>query len=93
MTDTANVLIVDDEPGIRAVLRRFLRRGPYSVREADSCASALAAFRADPPDVTICDYELPDGNTLELLPRLRAVDAGNRICTENGSTKQNDRTR
>jgi DNA-binding NtrC family response regulator len=29
--------------------------------------------RADPPDVVIADYLLPDGNALELLPRLRAI--------------------
>jgi len=74
MAQVASVLIVDDDARIRALIRKLLARAGFTVREADSCGSALAAFRPAPPDVTICDYELPDGNALDLLPQFRAFD-------------------
>jgi DNA-binding NtrC family response regulator len=46
------------------------------VDEADTCRGAEDAFRAARPDVVVADYRLPDGNALELLPRLRAIDPG-----------------
>jgi DNA-binding NtrC family response regulator len=72
---TPRVLIVDDEASIRFALRDFLDAQGFAVVEADSCATAVAAFGAQQPDAAILDYGLPDGNALELLPRLRALDA------------------
>src|SRR5262245_10073913 len=69
------VLLVDDEPGIRFGIRSYLQAKGYDVEEADTCQAAEASFRAARPDAAILDYLLPDGNTLELLPRLKAIDA------------------
>jgi DNA-binding NtrC family response regulator len=68
------VLIVDDEAGVRFGLRDFLETKGYAVEEADSCDAAEAACRAGDPDIVLLDYLLPDGNALELLPRLRVID-------------------
>lgn len=68
------VLIVDDETGIRFGIRDFLEAKGYEVAEGDSCEAALESFRAFQPDAAIVDYRLPDGNALELLPRLKEVD-------------------
>jgi DNA-binding NtrC family response regulator len=68
------VLIVDDEAGVRFGLRDFLETKGYAVEEAESCDAAEAACRAGDPDVILLDYLLPDGNALELLPRLRLID-------------------
>ncbi len=65
------VLIVDDEPGVRFGIRDFLGGRGFDVREAGSCKEAEEAFRSSPPDVAVVDYSLPDGNALELLPRLK----------------------
>jgi DNA-binding NtrC family response regulator len=69
------VLVVDDEPGIRFGLRDFLEAKGYQVDEAATCKDAEALFRGRRPDAALLDYSLPDGNALELLPRLRAQDA------------------
>ena len=68
------VLIVDDEPSVRFGVSDFLRGRGFLVEEADHCREAEDAFRKSPPAVAIVDYSLPDGNALELLPRLKELD-------------------
>src|ERR1044071_3457107 len=69
------VLLVDDEPGPRFGVRRFLKSKGFEVEEADDCASARVKFRAFHPDVTIVDFRLPDGTALDLIPEFHAADA------------------
>lgn len=70
----SKVLIVDDEPEIRFGIRDFLELNRFQVEEADSCQAAQELFQAIRPDVVILDYLLPDGDALELLPRLKEID-------------------
>ena len=42
--------------------------------ESDSCRRAQEIFQASRPDAAIIDYILPDGNALDLLPRLKGID-------------------
>jgi DNA-binding NtrC family response regulator len=70
------VLITDDEPAIRFGVRDFLEQHGFAVDEAGSCREAEACFRAARPDAAIIDHLLPDGDALELLSRLREIDAG-----------------
>jgi DNA-binding NtrC family response regulator len=69
------VLLVDDHPGARFGIKDFLEGNGMAVAEADSCQAAEESFRAVRPDVAIVDYSLPDGNAIELLPKLREIDA------------------
>jgi DNA-binding NtrC family response regulator len=69
------LLLVDDEAAVRLPVKRFLEREGFSVREASGVADAEAAFRAARPDVALIDYSLPDGDGLDLLGRIRALDA------------------
>jgi len=69
------ILIVDDEPGIRFGMRDFLEREGLEVEEADSAAAAEKGVREFHPDVVVLDHMLPDGTALELLPRIREIDA------------------
>jgi DNA-binding NtrC family response regulator len=68
------ILIVDDEAGIRFGIRDYLESQGFEVDDADSCRTGEEAFRNSPPDACILDYSLLDGNALELLPRLKAID-------------------
>jgi DNA-binding NtrC family response regulator len=68
------VLIVDDEPSVRFGVSDFLRGRGFLVEEAESCGQAEEAFRKAAPAVAVVDYSLPDGNALELLPRLKELD-------------------
>ncbi len=69
------VLIVDDEPGIRFGVRDFLEGEGFEVEEADSTAAAERIVRESHPDALVLDHMLPDGTALELLPRIREIDA------------------
>ncbi len=69
------ILIVDDESGIRFGIRNFLDAHGFDVTEAENCKSALEMFRGAPSDLVLVDYSLPDGNALELLPRLKEINA------------------
>ncbi|HEY6121688.1 MAG TPA: sigma-54 dependent transcriptional regulator [Pyrinomonadaceae bacterium] len=69
------ILVVDDEPGVRFGIREFLEFHGYEIEEAESCHDAQQIFRSLRPDVVIADYMLPDGTALDLLPRLREIDA------------------
>jgi DNA-binding NtrC family response regulator len=70
------ILVVDDEEAIRFALRQYLEVAGYDVEEARTCAEAEAKYRREVYDLVTLDYALPDGNALDLLPRLKAVGAG-----------------
>ena len=53
------ILIVDDDPVIRAAIRTILTDAGYPAREADSGAEALRSVRLDPPALVLLDVNLP----------------------------------
>jgi len=71
----SKILIVDDEPGIRFGVRDFLESEGLEVDEAESVAGAEKAVRDGHPDAVVLDHMLPDGTALDLLPRIRELDA------------------
>jgi two-component system KDP operon response regulator KdpE len=75
MTAPRKVLVVDDEPQIRRLLKSALARASYAVVEADTARAALAAVDIDHPDVILLDLGLPDRDGLELIPLIRAKSA------------------
>ena len=56
-----DVLIVDDEPAQRRLLRRCIERDDVRVVEAGSAEQALAMVAEHPPKVAFCDVDLPPG--------------------------------
>ena len=66
------ILIVDDEPQIRTLLRATLGRAGYAVVEAADAREALNAKAIDKPDLILLDLGLPDRDGLELVTALRA---------------------
>ncbi|WP_230684861.1 response regulator [Cellulomonas sp. JZ18] len=68
------VLIADDSRVMRQIVIRTLRQAGYDwdVREAADGAQALAAVRADEPDVVLSDWNMPEMNGIDLLRSLRA---------------------
>jgi two-component system response regulator MprA len=69
----AHVLVVDDDPGITGMLRRFFAYEGYSVSIAASGDEALTNMLEHPPDLIVLDILLPTLNGLEVTQRLRAA--------------------
>jgi two-component system KDP operon response regulator KdpE len=65
------VLVVEDEPGIRHVLRVLLEADHYRVIEAETAKRAEIEARSHKPDLLIVDLGLPDGDGLEVIRALR----------------------
>lgn len=61
-----SILVVDDEPTVREVIRRYLERDGFVVREAADGQGALLEIQSNPPDLVVLDLMLPrmDGVTL-----------------------------
>jgi DNA-binding response OmpR family regulator len=67
-----SVLVVDDEPGIRDILRVNLEAEGYQVLEAGDGPEAIALARQARPDLIILDIMMPRMDGLEVLRRLEA---------------------
>jgi DNA-binding response OmpR family regulator len=65
------LLLVDDEPRIRRVLRLALEDEGYEVAEAANGYDALAALRREPPDVVLLDLMLPDRDGFTVCREIR----------------------
>jgi putative two-component system response regulator len=69
------VVIVDDEPAIRALLASHLAQLPLECRAAKDAAEALALAAEEPrPSLVLSDIEMPGLSGVELLERLKALD-------------------
>ena len=65
------VLLIDDEPGLRMSLAEALREAGHDVVEAGEGAEALALVESKPIEVVICDVRLPGIDGLTLLRKVR----------------------
>jgi two-component system nitrogen regulation response regulator NtrX len=70
-----SILVVDDEPGIRASLTGSLGDEGYSAAAVDSGEACLAALEERRFDLVLLDVWLPQMDGLETLARIRAMDA------------------
>jgi DNA-binding NtrC family response regulator len=68
------VLVVDDEPSVRASVRTILE-GTCEVLEAAGGAEALDLLRTHDVDLVMLDQRMPGEAGLDLLPRLKAIDS------------------
>ena len=69
------VLVVDDEPDARELVRRLLSGFDAEVRMAGSADEALAMFRAEPPDMLLSDIGMPEKDGFDLMRAVRALPA------------------
>ncbi len=68
----AKILVVDDEPQIRRVLRATLSSEGYTIVEARDGEAALAEFRRERPDLVLLDMNMPGLDGLATCRELRA---------------------
>lgn len=67
----ANLLIVDDELGMRQFLTHLFKREGHTVRAAENGREAMDLLRAEPADLIVSDVRMPDMNGIELLQSAR----------------------
>lgn len=67
----AQILVVDDEPDISALVAYHLARAAYQVRTAADGQEALRAVEVQPPDLILLDLMLPGASGLDVLRELR----------------------
>jgi CheY-like chemotaxis protein len=73
--DLSNILVVDDEPAQRSILRRIFERAGHEVADAGDGAAALQAVGKSPPDLVVTDMMMPVMDGAELIRRLRCDPA------------------
>ncbi|HTQ20589.1 response regulator transcription factor [Mycobacterium sp.] len=66
-----HVLVVDDEPVLAEMVSMALRYEGWNIATAVDGSSAIAAARAERPDVVVLDVMLPDMSGLDVLHKLR----------------------
>jgi CheY-like chemotaxis protein len=67
----ARILLVDDDPQIRAMMRQRLERAGHEVRVAADGDAGLRSLRAFPADLAIVDVFMPSRDGLEVILELR----------------------
>jgi two-component system KDP operon response regulator KdpE len=68
------ILIVDDEPAIRRLVRGAAERAGFGVAEAENAAEALAGAALEGCELVLLDLGLPDRDGIELVPLIKAMN-------------------
>ena len=71
----ANILVVDDEPQIRRVLRSTLTTRGYVITDAKTGEEALEWVRREPPDLILLDVNMPGIGGIEACRQIRRVSS------------------
>ena len=80
-----HILIVDDEPSIRDVVRLYLERDGFAVDVAADGATALDLANTRRPDLVVLDLMLPELDGFEVYRRLRGLDVPVIMLTAKGA--------
>jgi len=70
-TEMTKVLVVDDEPELREMVRRYLEAEDFAVTEAGDGEAALGMIAAQDPDIVVLDVTMPSRDGFEILQELR----------------------
>lgn len=78
------VLVVDDDPALRAAIRRMLTAVAVEVVEAGDGDEALRLLSREPADVVLCDMFMPNRDGIEVLRAMRERFPGVRAVAMSG---------
>jgi CheY-like chemotaxis protein len=82
----AYVLVIDDDPGVRGLLRLLLEGAGHEVEEAGDGAEGLRLFGTRPAGVVFCDVFMEGMNGLDAMRQLRAGGPAVRIVAMSGGS-------
>lgn len=78
------ILLVDDEESIRNMMRMTLELDGYMVLTAADGPRALEIFKAESPDVVLLDVRMPGMSGIEVLSRIKDLDADAEVIIVSG---------
>ncbi len=81
----ADIVVVDDDPGLRGVMRKILEKGGHRVREAPDGAAGLRLVEGNVPDLVVTDLLMPEKEGIETIMELRDRFPGVRILAVSGA--------
>jgi len=86
----ASVLVADDDPGIRLILRHRLESAGYAVEETGDSAATLDALRANRHGAALVDIMMPGAGGLEVLSEARAAETRTPIIVITAASTMNN---
>ena len=81
-----NIIVVDDDRSIRVVISTALTRAGYNVKSSGTAAGMWRLVESDFADVLITDVGLPDGDALDILPKLQQNNPNLKIIVMSART-------
>lgn len=79
-----SLLLVDDDPVYRERLARAIAARGYDVRSAADAEEAVRLAEADSPELAVVDLRMPGASGLDLLARLKTIDATTQVLILTG---------
>ena len=81
-----NIIVVDDDRSIRVVISTALSRAGYNVKSSGTAAGMWRLVESDFADILITDVGLPDGDALDVLPKLQKLKPNLKIIVMSART-------
>ena len=90
LNPNVTLLIIDDDPVVRARLVSYLQAAGFGVLEADSAARGMQLFANAKPDLLICDLRMPQLSGLDLIRQLKEQGSETPVILLSGSGSMSD---
>jgi two-component system chemotaxis response regulator CheY len=87
----AKILVVDDSAMSRRILRRVLEAAGHQILEADDGLLALERYLLERPDLVLLDMTMRGMHGLDVLSKLREVDAQARVIVATADIQRSTR--
>ena len=82
----ATILVIDDDEGLRLLLRAMLEADGHQVREAENGRRGLEEYRAQPTDLVITDILMPERDGMEVILELTREFLDARVIAMTGAS-------
>ena len=81
----ATILVIDDDEGVRRLLRTVLEQEGHEVLEANDGVRGVALFGKHRPDLAIVDLLMPEKDGIETIREIRRLDGEARLIAMTGA--------
>ena len=85
----SRVMIVDDDPDVRDMLRKTFERAGFEVSVAADGDEGLALYKHERPDVVVTDIIMPDREGIETMIDIKTMDPKAKIIAISGGGRVN----